>query len=48
MYRVLSYLAHEHDLRLVALSALICILKCITTTTCMARAGDGDNGRHRR
>ena len=41
MLKVLGCVVNEHDLRLVALSAVICVLGCLTTTTLMARAGDG-------
>ncbi|MGI4766071.1 MAG: EAL domain-containing protein, partial [Janthinobacterium lividum] len=48
MLRVLGCIAHEHDLRLVAVSALICILGCCTTTTLLARAGQDGRGHPRR
>ena len=41
MLKVLDCVAHEHDLRLLAISALICALGCFTTTTLMARAVTG-------
>lgn len=47
MFRVLDCVAHEHDLRLVALSALICVLGCLTTTTLIARATIQRTGRRR-
>ena len=40
MFKVLGCVVHEHDLRLVAMSAVICILGCFTTTTLLATAGD--------
>ena len=40
MLKVATCLADEHDLRLVALSALICVLGCFTTTTLMRRADE--------
>ncbi len=40
MLKVLGCVVHEHDLRLVAVSAVICVLGCLTTTTLLARAGD--------
>ncbi len=39
MLKVLGCVVHEHDLRLVAVSAVICVLGCLTTTTLLARAG---------
>ncbi len=41
MLKVLGCVVHEHDLRLVAMSAVICILGCLTTTTLLARATKG-------
>ena len=38
MIRVLTCITQQHDLRLVALSALICALGCFATVTLMARA----------
>ncbi len=38
MFKVLDCVVHEHDLRLVAMSAVICVLGCCTTTTLLARA----------
>jgi len=38
MLNVLSCIAYEHDLRLVALSALICVLGCFTTTILLSRS----------
>ncbi len=40
MLKVLGCVVHEHDLRLVAISAVICVLGCLTTTTLLARAGE--------
>lgn len=40
MLKVLGCIAYEHDLQLVALSAAICALGCITTTTLLARADE--------
>ena len=37
MLKVLGCVAHEHDLRLVALSAMICVLGCLTTTSLLER-----------
>lgn len=39
MFKVLGCVVQEHDLRLVALSAIICVLGCLTTTTLLAKAG---------
>ncbi|MCJ2092800.1 EAL domain-containing protein [Methylobacterium sp. J-072] len=41
MTRVLTCIAQQHDLRLVALSAIICALGCFATVTLMARADAG-------
>ena len=38
MFRVLSCITDQHDLRLVALSACICALGCFTTVMLLARA----------
>lgn len=38
MLKILGCVVQEHDLRLVAMSALICALGCMTTTTLMARS----------
>ncbi len=38
MLNVLTCIVYEHDLRLVALSALICVLGCYTTVTVLSRA----------
>jgi diguanylate cyclase (GGDEF)-like protein/PAS domain S-box-containing protein len=38
MLNILACIVYEHDLWLVALSAIICALGCITTTTLLARA----------
>ncbi len=40
MLKVLGCVVHEHDLRLVAVSAVICVLGCLTTTTLLARVGE--------
>ena len=40
MLKVLGCVLYEHDLRLVAISAVICILGCFTTTTFMARTDE--------
>ena len=40
MLRVLNCVTQEHDLRLVGLSAVICVLGCLTTLTLLARAAD--------
>ena len=40
MLKVLGCVVHEHDLRLVGLSAVICVLGCLTTTSLLARAGE--------
>ncbi len=48
MLKVMNCVAYEHDLRLVALSAVICILGCYTTTTLMHRAGESVRARSRR
>ncbi|RYC28693.1 bifunctional diguanylate cyclase/phosphodiesterase, partial [Lichenibacterium minor] len=40
MLKVLGCVVHEHDLRLVAVSAVICVLGCLTTTTLLAKAGE--------
>ncbi|WP_237482590.1 bifunctional diguanylate cyclase/phosphodiesterase [Lichenibacterium dinghuense] len=40
MLKVLGCIVYEHDIRLVILSAVICILGCYTTTTLLARAGE--------
>ncbi|MCJ2087144.1 EAL domain-containing protein [Methylobacterium sp. E-005] len=41
MIRVLTCVAQQHDLRLVALSAVICALGCFATVTLIARAEAG-------
>ena len=41
MLKVLGCVAYKHDLRLVAVAAVICVLGCLTTTMLMARAGEG-------
>ena len=41
MLKVLGCVTHQHDLRLVAMSAVICVLGCLTTTTLLARAAKG-------
>ena len=48
MRNVLGCIAQEHDLRLVAISALICALGCFTTTTLMARANEVTQDRRDR
>ena len=48
MLKVLGCVAYKHDLRLVALSAVICLLGCFTTTTLMARANDASRARSHR
>ena len=48
MLRVLGCIAYEHDLRLVALSAVICVLGCLTTASLMARASHQDHVRSQR
>ena len=40
MFKILGCVAHDHDLRLVSISALICALGCFTTVTLLARASD--------
>ncbi|MGI3900942.1 MAG: EAL domain-containing protein [Janthinobacterium lividum] len=45
MLKVLNCIAYEHDLRLVALSAVVCILGCLTTTTLLARAVHARDGQ---
>ena len=47
MLKVLNCVAYRHDTRLVAVSALICVLGCYTTATLLARAHDGDRRRAR-
>ena len=44
MFRVLSCITEQHDLRLVALSASICALGCFTTVMLLARAQWTDQG----
>ena len=44
MLRILGCVMQEHDLRLVALSAAICVLGCSTTTTMLARSPTGGRG----
>ena len=44
MLKVLDCVVQEHDLRLVAVSALVCVLGCCTTTTLLAR-GQESGGR---
>ncbi|RYC29330.1 EAL domain-containing protein [Lichenibacterium minor] len=46
MLKVLGCVVHDHDLRLVALSAVICVLGCLTTTTLFARATKGARRSH--
>ncbi|SFM72487.1 bifunctional diguanylate cyclase/phosphodiesterase [Methylobacterium pseudosasicola] len=41
MIRVLTCVAQQHDLRLIALSAVICALGCFATVTLMARTDAG-------
>ena len=48
MLKVLDCLVQKHDLRLVALSAVICILGCCTTTTLLAKVGESARRRPRR
>ena len=48
MLKVINCLAFQHDPRLVALSALICVLGCYTMTTMMARAGETAGRRSQR
>ncbi len=38
MFNITSCIVHEHDLRLIALSAVLCILGCYTTATLVARS----------
>lgn len=38
MYRIIGCIAEQHDLRLVALAACICVLACSTTVNLLARA----------
>ena len=45
MLKVLGCIAYEHDLRLVALSAVICALGCFTTATLIARACENTAAR---
>jgi diguanylate cyclase (GGDEF)-like protein/PAS domain S-box-containing protein len=40
MLKILGCVVHEHDLRLVTVSAVICVLGCLTTTTLLAKAGE--------
>ncbi len=40
MLKVLNCIAFEHNLRLVGLSAIICVLGCFTTTTLMCRGDE--------
>ena len=40
MLKVLNCVTYEHDPRLVALSAVICVLGCLTTTTLLARVAE--------
>ena len=40
MLKILGCVAWEHDLRLVAVSAVVCGLGCFTTTKLVARAGE--------
>ena len=42
MLKVLNCVAHDHNPRLVDISALICALGCFTTTTLMARSFGGE------
>ncbi len=46
MLKVLGCVMHDHDFRLVALSAVICVLGCLTTTTLLARATKGARRSH--
>ncbi|MFC0408904.1 bifunctional diguanylate cyclase/phosphodiesterase [Roseomonas elaeocarpi] len=48
MLNVLSCITHEHDLRLVALSAFICALGCITTVVLLSRARVSSRARQHR
>ncbi|RZA24317.1 MAG: bifunctional diguanylate cyclase/phosphodiesterase, partial [Proteobacteria bacterium] len=48
MMNVLNCVRYDHDLRLVAVSALICILGCVTTTMLLARVRDTSRARQRR
>ncbi|MGI3903241.1 MAG: bifunctional diguanylate cyclase/phosphodiesterase [Janthinobacterium lividum] len=41
MWRIVDCVRDGHDLRLLALSALICVLGCMTTTSLLTRAGEG-------
>lgn len=48
MLKILGCVVHEHDLRLVAMSALICALGSCTTTTILMRAGESSQRHERR
>ena len=48
MLNVLTCILHEHDLRLVALSAFICVLGCTTTALLLTRASASTRVRRRR
>ena len=48
MLKILGCVVHEHDLRLVAMSAIICALGCCTTTTILMRAGESTHRYERR
>ncbi len=41
MWRIMDCVRDGHDPRLLALSALICVLGCMTTTSLLTRAGEG-------
>ena len=47
MIRVLGCVFQQHDLRLVAIAAGLCILACATALTMIARARAADAGRAR-
>ncbi len=44
MLRVIGCLTHEHDLRLVAMSAVICALGCFTTATLLSQSDEPSRG----
>ena len=48
MLKVLNCIAYEHDFRLLALSAAICVLGCVTTTTLLRRTGEAETRHPRR
>ncbi|RZA09990.1 MAG: bifunctional diguanylate cyclase/phosphodiesterase, partial [Proteobacteria bacterium] len=48
MINILRCIRYEHDLRLVAVSALICILGCVTTTMLLARVCGSSRAHQRR